>query len=94
MIKHRVEHGGRISPVATLNIKDPEVHRMAHELARIRHTSATGAVRAALRAALDQAVAEHDSMVDDLLAIGRRAAARPEPMLTDDDLYDEHGLPR
>lgn len=81
--------------VATMNIKDPEVHRMAHELARLRHTTATGAVRDALRDAL--AAEQRRSrvgMADRLMEIGRRAAAKPGPYLTDDDLYDENGLPR
>lgn len=80
--------------MATLNIKDPEVHRMAHELATRRHTTATGAVRDALREALQREQRSREGMVERLRQIGRRSAARPEPFLTDDDLYDEHGLPR
>jgi antitoxin VapB len=77
-----------------MNIKDPEVHRMAHELARRRGTSATGAVRAALREALDREAASRAGTADRLMAIGRRSAARDAPFLTDEDLYDENGLPR
>lgn len=82
-------------PVATMNIKDPEVHRMAHELASMRHTSATGAVREALREALErERRAGNEGMAERLMEIARRSAARPEPFLNDDDLYDERGLPR
>jgi antitoxin VapB len=80
--------------MATLNIKDPEVHRLAHELARRRGTSATGAVRAALREALQREKGDRAGMVERLLEIGIRAAAKPEPWLTDEDLYDESGLPK
>ncbi|MEI2774615.1 MAG: type II toxin-antitoxin system VapB family antitoxin [Tetrasphaera sp.] len=80
--------------MATLNIKDPEVHRLARELARRRGTSATGAVRAALQEALRHDIAQDDTMVDDLLAIGRRSSARTEPFLDEADLYDGDGLPR
>lgn len=81
--------------VATMNIKDPEVHRMAHELAAMRHTSATGAVRDALREAIEREreVAQQDfgELVRDIV---RRGRLIDEPVLTDDDIYDEHGLPR
>lgn len=83
--------------MATMNIKDPEVHRMAKELAEIRHTSVTGAVRDALRAALDEERRRNDDredLVEFLMDLGRRSAAKPEPFLTDDDLYDEMGLPK
>lgn len=84
-----------MAPVATMNIKDPEVHRMAHELAALRHTSATGAVRDALRAALqEERQKQREGMVEFLMELGRRAAAKPGPWLTDDDLYDEMGLPK
>ena len=54
----------------------------------------TAAVRAALAEAVEREPARTRASVEDLLAIGRRSAARPEPYLTDDDLYDDRGLPR
>lgn len=83
--------------MATMNIKDPEVHRMARELAARRSTSATGAVREALREALardDEARASRVGMADRLLAIAAEARALGLRPLTDDELYDERGLPR
>ena len=85
---------GRIGRVPTLNLKDPEVYRLARELAERRGTSMTAAVRAALAEAVEREPARTRASVEDLLAIGRRSAARPEPYLTDDDLYDDRGLPR
>lgn len=78
----------------TMNIKDPEVHRMAHELARRRGTSATGAVRDALREALERERTSRAGVADRLMEIGRRASLREGDFLTDDDLYDDRGLPR
>lgn len=78
----------------TLNIKDPEVHRLAAELARRRGTSMTGAVRAALEESLETSRASREGVAERLLEIGRRSAAIDEPFLTDDDLYDERGLPK
>lgn len=83
-----------MSTMATLNIKDPEVHRLAHELARQRGTSATGAVREALREALERETADRAGMVERLLEIARDARKHKEDFLTDDDLYDEFGLPK
>lgn len=84
--------------MATLNIKDPEVHRMAHELATRRHTTATGAVRDALAKALAEddsaTVLDGEEILEKIREIARRSAARPEPFLSDDDLYDENGLPK
>lgn len=84
--------------MATLNIKDPEVHRMAHELATRRHTTATGAVRDALAKALAEddsaTVPDGEEILEEIREIARRSAARPEPFLSDDDLYDENGLPK
>lgn len=77
-----------------LNIKDPEVHRDAHELASRRHTSVTGAVREALREALERDEARRDGVARGLVDIGARSAARPEPFLSEADLYDGSGLPR
>lgn len=78
-----------------MNLKDPEVYRLARELAERRGTSMTAAVRAALAEAVEREPARPARVsLEDLLAIARRSAARPEPYLTDDDLYDDHGLPR
>ena len=78
----------------TLNIKDPEVYVLARRLAERRHTSATGAVREALREALARDAAQREGIASRLLAIGARSAARPEPFVTDEERYDERGLPR
>lgn len=85
---------GRIGEVPTLNIKDPEVYRLASELARRRHTSMTGAVRDALTEALDRTTLTPEEKIRRMSEIARRSQAIDEPFLTDDDLYDERGLPR
>lgn len=89
-----VESKGRIPGMPTLNIKDPEVYRLAKQLAAQRHTSATGAVREALREALMRDAEMRDGVAERLLDIGARSAARPARFVTDADLYDEAGLPR
>ena len=82
----------------TLNIKDPEVHRLAAVLAARRQTSMTRAVRQALEEAVERMESDRTGMSERLLAIGRRARAEADAagvdVLTDDDLYDERGLPR
>jgi antitoxin VapB len=85
---------GRIDPVPTLNIKDPAVYDLARRLAARRHISMTAAVRQALQETLDRPPQGREGIADKLMEIGRRSAARSEPFLTDDDLYDERGLPR
>lgn len=86
---------GRIGAVPTLNIKDPEVYRLAADLAARRGTSMTGAVRAALEEAVERAQADRSGMAERLLEIAARMRARGlDDMLTDDDLYDDNGLPR
>lgn len=77
----------------TLNIKDPEVHRLANLLAQRRRTSATGAVRDALREALEREATTRQGLADRLLAAAdyRQRGGRP---LDDRDLYDDRGLPR
>jgi len=84
--------------MATMNIKDPAVRELALELALSRGVSMTEAVRQAVIEAL-----RHDRQNDDdYVARGLRLAGAIrkemdalgiEP-LTDDDLYDERGLPR
>lgn len=80
--------------MVSMNIKDPEVHRMAHELAARRGTNATKAVRQALSEALAREDVHADTLLADLQALARRANSKPGPWLSDEDLYDEHGLPR
>jgi antitoxin VapB len=80
--------------VPTLNLKDPDVHRLAAELSRKRGVSMTAAVRDALAEALERREAEVQARIDRIMAAARASAARPEPFLTDEDLYDENGLPR
>lgn len=80
--------------VPTMNIKDPEVRELAERLAGWRHTSLTDAVRQALTEAIEREEINREGMAERLLEIGRRAAAIPGPYLTDDDLYDERGIPK
>jgi hypothetical protein len=85
---------GRITLVPTMNIKDPEVRQLAVELAALRGTSLTDAVRQALTEALAEGRAARDGIARRILEISDRAARIEAPVLTDDDLYDERGLPR
>jgi antitoxin VapB len=81
--------------VPTLNIKDPEVYHLARELARRRNTSMTGAVRGALTEALERTRLTPEEKIRRMKEVARRVAEIPgPPILTDDDLYDERGLPR
>ena len=78
-----------------MNIKDPKVRELALELARIRGVSMTEAVRQAVMEAL-RLERQND---EDYVARGIRLAeavraVSTEPVLTDDDLYDEWGLPK
>lgn len=81
-----------------MNIKDPAVHAAAAELARRRGISLTEAVRQAVDEALVAERAKREGMAERLMEIGRRARAKADAegyvWLTDDDLYDEDGLPR
>ena len=77
-----------------MNIKDPRVHELAHQLAQIRGMSATGAVRSALEEALGRAERGRDGRSAALNRLQARAAETKDQWLGDDDLYDESGLPR
>lgn len=80
--------------VATMNIKDPQVRELARELAAVRGTTATAAVRAALEETLERDRENRADVLARLEQICERSAARGERVLTDDDLYDDAGLPR
>ena len=80
-----------------LNIKDPEAHRLAKELAAVEGTTMTEAVTSALRGALEEH--DHQRRVKRELLLGIIAAARSrdDHPVTDpfEDLYDPTtGLPR
>lgn len=83
----------------TLNVKHPEAHRLARELAALTGETLTDAVTVALRERLarERAGREGD-LADRLLAIGRDCASRlREPYATGDPaalLHDDAGLPR
>ena len=86
-----------------MNIKDPEVHAMAKELAARRSTSVTNAVRQALRAELDRCPSLEspealEARKAAIRAICARVSARPAwqgrtSKELQDALYDEDGLP-
>jgi antitoxin VapB len=82
-----------------LSIKDPEADRLARDLAQRTGESITQAVITALRERLvreqrkDEAI---DSLVDEVMDIGRHCAALPllDARSPDEIIgYDEHGLP-
>jgi antitoxin VapB len=83
-----------------LSIKDPEADKLARELTQRTGESITQAVITALRERLvreqrkDEAI---DSLVDEVMDIGRHCAALPllDPRSPDEIIgYDEHGLPQ
>ena len=82
----------------TLNIKDPEAHKLARKIAEQTGETMTRAVTEALRERLSRlnSSRKSKSTAEDLLAIGRRCAATLKGKPEDHAalLYDEHGLPR
>jgi len=81
----------------SLNIKNPETHALAAEIARKTGESMTEAVTVALRERLAR-LERPDALAEDLLAIGKDCAARlKEPWRSIEHgalLYDDLGLPR
>jgi antitoxin VapB len=83
----------------SLNIKNDEANRLAHELAAVTGESLTTAVTIAVRERLDRLQrSKHKPLSERLLQIGKDCAAQlKEPFLTIDHgdlLYDENGLPK
>lgn len=81
----------------SLNIKDPEAHRLAQAISRATGESMTRVVTEALRERLAQI--EHRkgrASVEELLAIAERAASHVKRPYVDhaELLYDENGLPK
>ena len=81
----------------SLNIKDPEAHRLAQQIARATGETMTRVVTEALRERLSR-LEQRSALasVEELLAIAERAASHIKRPYVDhaDLLYDEHGLPK
>jgi antitoxin VapB len=83
----------------SLNLKNEETHRLAHELTGLTGESLTTAVTVALRERLERLQqSKRGALSDRLLRIGKDCAAHlREPFLSVDHgdlLYDERGLPK
>lgn len=84
-----------------LNIKAADVEAMATELARLKGTTKTGAIRQALERELQdlRPDAGRDGKAERIMKIAREMRARMEDLgidpsaLNHDDLYDEDGMP-
>jgi antitoxin VapB len=82
----------------SLNIKSPEAHELAAELARLTGESMTKAVTEAIRERLKREKRKHDEdkLFAELMEIAEQCAAYPrrDNRSLEDFLYDERGLPR
>lgn len=81
----------------SLNIKDPEAHRLAQAIAQATGESMTRVVTEALRERYRRLQArDGKASLEELRAIARRAAAQVKGPYLDhaDFLYDERGLPK
>jgi antitoxin VapB len=82
----------------TLNIKNPEAHRLAQELAALTGESMAAAVTESVRERLARVRQQREPLAARLLAIGKDCAAHlKEPARSIDHadlLYGADGLPR
>ena len=81
----------------SLNVKDPEAHRLAQAIARVTGESMTRLVTEALRERYERIErSKGKASVQELLAIADRAAAHVKRPYSGhaDLLYDENGLPK
>ena len=82
----------------TLNIKDPEAHKLARALARETGETMTRAVREALRERLERTRRRRrpETTAAELMEIGRRCARMLKGCPVDHGklLYDKWGIPR
>ena len=83
----------------SINIKNPETHRLARELAELTGESMTTAVTVAVRERRDRVLARRaPSTAQAMLELGRDTARRLPASVRDADhgelLYDQDGLPR
>ncbi len=81
----------------SLNVKDPEAHRLAQAIAKATGETMTRAVTEALRERYERLRRRRTkASLEELRAIAKRAAAKvTRPYLDHSELlYDEHGLPK
>ncbi len=81
----------------TLNVKDPEAHRLAQAIAKATGQTLTRAVTEALRERYERLQDRlNKASVEELLTIAQRASARVKHPYLDHTafLYDENGLPK
>lgn len=81
-----------------LNIKTPEAHALATELAILTGESVSAAVTTAIRERLERERERPGAFAERLLAIGRACGERLSPPYDTVDhgelLYDDRGLPK
>jgi antitoxin VapB len=81
----------------SLNVKDPEAHRLAQAIAQETGETMTRAVTESLRERYERLQHRRGkASVDELRAIAKRAAGRVKRPYPDhaELLYDQHGLPK
>jgi antitoxin VapB len=81
----------------SLNVKDPEAHRLAQAISRATGETMTHAVTEALRERYERLQTRRGkASVEELLAIAKRASAQVKRPYLDHAafLYDERGLPK
>jgi antitoxin VapB len=81
----------------SLNVKDPEAHRLAQAIAQATGESMTRIVTEALREQLAKIERRRKkASVEELLAIADRASVHLKRPYVDhaELLYDDHGLPK
>jgi antitoxin VapB len=81
----------------SLNVKDPEAHRLAQAIARETGETITRAVTEALRERYEgMRNRRRKASVEELMTIAQRAAVGVTKPYLDHGkfLYDEHGLPK
>jgi antitoxin VapB len=87
----------KLKNMRTLNIKDPEAHRLAAAIAKETGETMTHVVTEALRERFERLPKRvRKAPVEELRAIAQRAAGRLRRPYLDhaEFLYDEHGLPK
>jgi antitoxin VapB len=87
----------RKNPSQSLNVKNPEAHRLAQTIANMTGDNLTHAVTEALRERYERLQSRQGkASVKEMLAIADSVAAHIKRPYVDhaDLLYDEHGLPK